>query len=140
MATTADVTIVPRSLVPGAESIDLVGAGASVTAAQTFMIPVSDPEHTFSTPAYPPARGGETKLLLVVEEGGGGAATISILSGDTRTSLQSIKGLDSIALATSDLKLYMLEAGRHLTNDGFIKGLVNTQTCKILAFILPAGY
>lgn len=134
MATTADVTITPTDAVAGTESADLVGSGTAVNATQTFRVKVTDPA------TFPPPRGGETKIMLIVEELNAGAATIVLEAGDSRTSLQSVKGTDTITLAQADLKYYFLEAGRHLKSDGYIKGLVNTNNCKIRAVVIPAGY
>lgn len=130
----ADVTITATALTAGTETADLVGSGTSVTAAQTFAVAAN------LLTSFPPPKGGESRIILVVEEQGGGAATITVDAGDYPPAMLSSKGADTITLATSDLKIYMLEPGRHMQSDGTITGTVNTQTCKIRALFIPSGH
>lgn len=126
------ITITPIALAPGTATPDLVGADAddaSVTTADTFSI---------SMPPIP--GGGETRLIIVLEEQGGGASVVTFDAGDYPPAPTSGKGADTVSLATSDLKLYVPEAGRHMQNDGTIKGSVATNNVFITAYYVPRGY
>jgi len=128
----AVISITPIALVPGAPTPDIVGADADDSAVTT------DDTFSISMPVVP--GGGETRLLLVLEEQGGGAAEVTFDAGDYPPAPLSGKGPDKVSLATSDLKLYVPEAGRHMQNDGTIKGSVATNNVYITAYYWPQGY
>ena len=126
------ITITPIALAPGTPTPDIVGADAddaAVTTSDTFSILM---------PVVP--GGGETRLLIVLEEQGGGASVVTFDAGDYPPASLAGKGADTVALATSDLKLYVPEAGRHMQNDGTIKGSVATNNIYMTAYFWPRGY
>lgn len=128
----SDVAITPIALVPGTATPDLVGADADDTAVTT-----SD---TFYITMPPVPGGGETRLIIVLEEQGGGASVVTFDAGDYPPAQTSAKGSKTVSLLTSDLKAIVLEAGRHMQNNGRITGSVATNNVYITAYYMPVGY
>lgn len=114
----ADVTVTPVDLDPNTRSIDLIAGGSSVTAGQTFAIT---------------ALGNTRSLIIVLEEQGGGAATVTFDAGDNPPSF--LAAAVDVALATSDLRIVMLEPGQFIQDSqtGPVNGSVATNTVKIYA-------
>lgn len=117
-----DVAVTLTDLTANTRSADLVGGGASVTAAQTFSLAV---------------RNKTEQIIIVMEEQGGGAATVTFDAGDEPPSMRAGLGSLEIALATSDLRVIVLEGGRFIQSDGLITGTVGSNTVKLLAFRIP---
>lgn len=142
-----DVTLTQTALVPDTATGDLVAGGTSVTAGQTFRVKLIP-----TTPMLP-MHGGEDKISFILEEQNTGAATVQFggiksdgtvrtdnLAGDYPPSQLADEDVLSVSLAQADLKEIVLKAGKYLTNDGFICGLVSTNTVKITVLRRPAGY
>lgn len=119
----ADVNVTLTDLVINTRSADLVAGGASITTGQTFSIAVT----------------GRTEgILLVLEEQGGGATVVTFDAGDDPPSKREGMGLLAISLATSDLRLLILEGGRFIQNTAGnpITGFNTGNTIKMLAYRL----
>ncbi len=117
------ITITPTTLAASTRSVDLVGAGSTVTTSDTFEI-IAD--------------GNTRTLQIFMEELGAGAATVTFNPGDNPPSF--LAGLTSaglvINLATSDLREVMLEPGEFIqadTSTGKVTGSVGLQSVKIYA-------
>lgn len=117
-------TITPLDLVPGTESIDLVGAGEAVNAGDTFQCDVR----------------GRHDIVFLCEEQGGGAAVVTFDAGDYPPSAHAGDGLDTVTLATSDFKAFQPIAGRHIQDNGKVTGSVATNNVKIFAIRKQSGY
>ena len=122
----ADVTVALTAQSRDTRSADLVGAGAAVTAGQTFEISTNS------------ASGRD--ILVFLEETNTGAATVTFDAGDNPPAIRSGLGTLAISLAQADLRLVVLEAGRFYQSTGNITGTVATNTVKIYAVRLPRNY
>lgn len=125
------ITITPIALVAGTFTPDLVGADAddvAVATTDTWRV---------ALPAVPGVR--DDHLLFVIEEQGGGAAVLIIDAGDNPPSSLATKGSKSASFATSDLKLGVIEAGRHLKSTGYIGGSVTGNNIFMTVYYLPRG-
>lgn len=119
-----DVAVTLSTLTVDTRSADLVGAGASVTAGQTFSIA---------------ALNRTNDLIVFIEETNTGAATVTFDAGDEPPSMRAGLGSLAIALAQADLRLVPLSGGRFVQDNGLITGSVATNTVKIWAARFPRG-
>jgi hypothetical protein len=124
MATTA---ITPTQLVFGTESADILDANGTVadTPSDGWAITLG-------------SQGTAERLLLKFLADGTGD-TIVITAGDAPLAVNASKGSDSIVLAASDVRYYIVEPGRHEQDDNtIIVTCTDTgSTCK--AFLLPVA-
>lgn len=121
----ADVTIaVVTTAAVNTRSADLIGAGASVNATQTFEIDV---------------RGDTSNVLIFLEEENNGVATVTFDAGVNPPSLlgeATEDGLD-IALAQADLRWVPLQPGQFIQANGKITGSVATNDVLVYAIRIP---
>lgn len=103
-------------------SADLVGAGQSVDAADTFAID---------------AKGETSDLLIFLNEEGSGAAAVTFDAGDNPPSLQGPLGDLTVNLSASDLRVVSLAPGRFIQSDGKVTGSVATNDTLIYAVRIP---
>ena len=122
----SDTAVSTTALIPGTAGDDILAAGTAISTGNTAVITVGND-------------GGEASLLLVIQETASSTATLSVEAGDYPPAATSAKGADSVSMAADDVIPYIVEAGRHLQNNGTIRILV-TGAVRIFAYRLPRGY
>lgn len=122
-----DVVLTVTAVTLATKTADLISAGASVNAAETFSI---------ANPGGSLAR----DILVFMEEEGTGAATVTFDAGDNPPAELAGLGALDVVLANADLRLVVLESARHAQNDGLITGSVATNDVLIYVLQLPHTY
>ena len=118
----ADVDISVTTMTVATRTSDLLAAGTSVNAAQTFAIAAANVTND---------------LIIHLEEEGSGAATVTFDAGNKPPAERQGLGSVAIVLANADFRDVVLEGARHLQANGTITGTVTTNDVYISAYRIP---
>lgn len=119
----ADEAITGQTLSPTAASADVLvdtEGGQSVAAADVAVITVNDTADKYVISGYASS-----------------AATLTVQAGDNPPAMRAGLGAVTIIIPAGDCVLFVVEAARHLQNNGTIRITVNTNAVIIGAHRIP---
>lgn len=123
----ADVAITPIQLTAGTASADLPAAGTAITDAGANQFVIT-----------PLARGHAGSMVIFFEADASGD-TVTISNGDNPPSALAGLAANTITLAASDLKAFVVVPGKNVQSDGTIIATCGDDGTKCYALMLPYG-